>query len=96
MGWSPYYPAGVTDEMIEQYFGDDGSCCANCSHYCDGYCSILEDKATKEELEQMEQADDFSPIMVDEDYCCDDYDYDDSYDEEPYEYEPDYEDWERD
>ena len=87
MGHSPYYPDDVTDEMIDEYFGDDGSCCANCSHhYSDGTCWRKEHKVekeyTEEEIEAMTEAEYNALISVDDDDWCDDYEGDEP---EPYE-----------
>jgi len=88
MGHSPYYPDNVTDEMIDEYFGDnDNSCCANCSHhYSDGTCSCkehkVEDDYTEDEIEAMTEAEYNALITVDDDEWCDSYECDDP---EPYE-----------
>lgn len=84
MGHSPYYPDNVTDEMIDEYFGDDGCCCANCSNrWNDGTCSCKERKVEKEytedEIEAMTEAEYKALISVDNDGYCSHYianDYD--------------------
>ena len=82
MGHSPYYPDNVTDEMIDEYFGDNGCCCANCSnHWSDGTCYCKERKVEKEytedEIEAMTEAEYNALISVADDEWCNDYEYDD-------------------
>ena len=78
MGWSPYYPAGVTDEMIAQYFGDDGSCCEKCAHYwhCDSSCRLKEDAITAEEEERMTEEEYNDAIHVETYDWCDNFEWD--------------------
>ena len=63
MWGSPYYPAGVTDAMIDKYFGDDGSCCEKCRYYLSGTCTKKEDEYSAKELEDMtdEEYESFAP-----------------------------------
>ena len=87
MGHSPYYPDNVTDEMIDEYFGDDGCCCANCAYrWSDGTCACKEHKVekdyTEDEIEAMTEAEYNALISVDDDEWCDSYERDDT---EPYE-----------
>ena len=82
---SPYYPAGVTDEMIDKYFGGDGSCCNTCRYFSNGVCSRkendLEDMAD-EEYDAMSEKEKDEFITVDKDDYCDDFDWkDDEYEE---------------
>ena len=75
MDWgSPYYPAGVTDALIEEYFGDHGCCCATCEHYSGGACWKKENSLTAEEAEMMTQDEFDRYISVDTDDYCDEYD----------------------
>ena len=74
---SPYYPAGVTDEMIDRYFGDDGSCCEKCEHYLSGDCSRKENALSVEEAEAMTDEEYAEAIHVDADDYCDDFEWKD-------------------
>ena len=72
------YPPGVTDAMIDAYFGDDGRCCANCTYYwSDGSCmrkeNAVESNYTEEEIEAMSQAEYDELISTDKDDWCDEY-----------------------
>lgn len=78
MGWSPYYPAGVTDEMIDAYFGDDGSCCEKCEHYRNGTCCLKEtelDDMNDAEYEAMTEAEKEAFAKVDKDDYCDNFEW---------------------
>ena len=81
------YPPGVTDADIDRYFGDDGSCCKYCWHYCNGdsSCSRKEYALSAEEQEQMTQEEFDEAIHTDEDDYCDDFEWRD--DEPEYEEE---------
>ena len=74
MGYSPYYPDDVTDEMIDRYFGDDGSCCERCEYYEGGTCRVKEADAeldyTEEEIMEMSEAEYLALIGVDGDGYC--------------------------
>lgn len=89
MGYSPYYPDGVTDEMIEQYFGNNASC-ATCYYFHNGLCQSREDKLVDdysiEEIETMDDRQYQNLCGTDEDDYCDDYEYNEdlSRDEEYY------------
>lgn len=89
---SPYYPAGVTDEMIDKYFGDDGSCCAKCDNYytCDSSCRLKENAITASEAESMTDEEYEAVIHTDADDWCDRFEWKD----EGEDYEPDYDDYE--
>ena len=89
MGHSPYYPDDVTDEMIDEAFGDDGSCCKYCSHYftCDSSCALkewaLETDIEKGDVEEMTDEEFQQAITVDEEDYCDDFEWrDDGIEEE--------------
>ena len=89
MGWSPYYPAGVTDEMIDRYFGEGDACCKSCQYYRSSDCSCalkeeaLENDLTAEELEDMTQNEYYKAISTAEDDYCDEFEYkDNGYEEE--------------
>ena len=82
---SPYYPAGVTDKMIDEYFNGDDSCCKYCRHFSGGICYKKEASADEDELLLMTDSDYIKAFGVDDDDYCDDYDYDDSNDLPPWE-----------
>ena len=88
MWGSPYYPAGVTDAMIDKYFGDDGSCCEKCRYYLSGTCTKKEDEYSAKELEDMTDEEYEEATHVDSDDYCDDFEWEDD--------EPEYDDWRED
>ena len=70
-------PDGVTDKMIAEYFGESKTACWNCWYYDNGICKRKEEKISPEELEEMEQNDDYSALYTNEDDWCENYEYDD-------------------
>ena len=80
---SIYYPAGVTDEMIDYYFGDDGSCCKYCEHCYGGTCDLKSDELEElpeEEYAELTEAERKHYADVDDDDWCDQFEWKD---EEP-------------
>lgn len=75
MGYSPYYPAGVTDEMIDYYFGDHGECCAKCENFYGGTCTLKANRLTADEEEAMTQKEYDDYITVEDDDYCDDFEW---------------------
>ena len=73
------------DHMYNEYYGvnEPERECSNCRFYECPVCSKLEDACTQEELDEMEEADDYSAIEKAADDYCDDHDFK----------EPDYPDW---
>ena len=81
---SPYYPAGVTDELIDRYFGEGNERCSNCEYHCsDGTCRMkensLDDDYTEEDIENMTMDEYNRLITVDDDDCCDDWEPDETH-----------------
>ena len=82
------YPPGVTGDMIDGYFGSDCGSCATCSYFHDNACGKREEELIAEIGEEaFENLSDYEyeqACHVEDDDGCEDYDYDDRFDPEPY------------
>ena len=76
------YPPGVTDAMIDYYFGDDGACCAMCEYYwSDGTCTKKEIRAEIDYANGMlgeMDIDEYNDLIsTDAENWCDDFEWKD-------------------
>ena len=80
----PMYPMGVNDKVISEHFGDHNGTCRTCKFYDMGICKVKQFEFSEEELEEMDKTGDLSQIEVEKSDTCDDYDYNDAFDTDPY------------
>ena len=67
------YPDNVTEAMIDEYWED--AQCKYCNYFHDGVCRKREEEYTQEEIDNMSTEEYAEAVVVDEESCCDDYQY---------------------